>query len=55
MQKLNQICSNDATKPDLKNIIGVHTSSFAKNTDLTNLKSDVDELDIDYQKMHQAI
>ena len=37
---------NYATKTDLKNATGVDTSSFAKKVDLTNLKSDVDKLDI---------
>ena len=41
---------NYATKADLKNKAGVDTSNFAKTTDLTNLKSDVDELDIDKLK-----
>ena len=38
--------SNYATKADLKNAAGVDTSDFTKDTDLTNLKSDVDRLDI---------
>ena len=38
---------NSATKSDLKNATRVDTSSFAKKTDLANLKSDVEELDID--------
>ena len=38
--------SNYATKPDLKNAAGVDTSHFAKKTDVANLKSDVDKLDI---------
>ena len=42
--------SNYATKVDLKNTTGVDTSSFAKKTDLANLKSDVDKLDIDKVK-----
>ena len=37
-------------KFDLKNAIGVDTSYFAKKADLTNLKSDVDKLDIDELK-----
>ena len=41
---------NYATKADLKNETGVDTSNFAKMTDLTNSKSDVDELDIDKLK-----
>ena len=39
--------SNYATKTDLKIATGVDTSSFAKKTDLANLKSDVDKLDIE--------
>ena len=38
---------NYTTKADLKNAAGVDTSDFAKKTDLTNSKSDVDKLDID--------
>ena len=41
---------NYATKADLKNATGVDTSDFAKKTDLANLKSDVDKLDIDKLK-----
>ena len=37
--------SNYATKADLKNAIGVHTSKFAKKFDLANVdKSDIDKL-----------
>ena len=39
--------SNYATKPDIKNISHVDTSSFALKTNLTNLKTEVDKLDID--------
>ena len=42
--------SNEATKTDLKNASGSDTSKFAKNVDLTNLKSNIDELDIDKLK-----
>ena len=42
--------SNYATKTDLKNLAGVDTSSFAKQVDLANLKSDVAKLDIDILK-----
>ena len=42
--------SNYTTKSDLKNVIGVDTSDFAKKTDLANLKSDVDKLDIEKSK-----
>ena len=39
--------SNYATKADIKNISHVHTSSFALKTNLANLKTEVDKLDID--------
>ena len=39
--------SNYATKVDLKNATGVDASDFAKQTDLANLKSYVNKLDID--------
>ena len=39
--------SNYAIKADLKNVTGIDTLFFAKNTDLANLKSDVDKLNID--------
>ena len=39
--------SNYAAKTDFKNATGVDTPDFAKKTDLANLKSDVDKLDID--------
>ena len=42
--------SNYATKQDLRNVTGVDTSSFAKKTDLPNLKRYVDKLDIDKLK-----
>ena len=42
--------SNYATKTDLKNATGVDTSDFTKKTDLTNLKSDLDKLNIDNLK-----
>ena len=38
------------TKSDLKSTTGFGTSSFAIKTDLANLKSDVDKLDIDELK-----
>ena len=38
--------SNYAIQTDLKNGTGVDNLSFAKKTDLANLKSDVDKLDI---------
>ena len=39
--------SNYATKTDLKNVAHVDTSSFALKTNLANLKTKVDKLDID--------
>ena len=35
--------SNYATRADFNNATGVDTSDFAKNTDLANLKSDLDK------------
>ena len=42
--------SNYATKADIKNISHVDTSSFALKTNLANLKSEVDKLDIEKLK-----
>ena len=39
--------SNYETKADIKNISHVDTSSFSLKTNLVNLKSEVDKLDID--------
>ena len=39
--------SNYATKTNLKNVKHVNTSSFALKTNLTSLKTEVDELDIE--------
>ena len=39
--------SNYATKTDLKNVTHLDTSSFALKTNLANLKTEVDKLDID--------
>ena len=39
--------SNYATKPDLKNVAHVDTSSFALKSNLANLKTEVHKLDID--------
>ena len=39
--------SNYITKIDIKNISHVDTSSFASKTNLANLKTEVDKLDID--------
>ena len=39
--------SNYAVNADIKNILHVDTSSFALKTSLTNLKTEVDKLDID--------
>ena len=42
--------SNYATKAGMKNITHIDTSSFALKTDLANLKSKVDKLDVDKLK-----
>ena len=42
--------SSYSRKADLKNATVVDTSDFAKKTDLANLKSDMDKLDIDELK-----
>ena len=47
--------SNYATIADMKNATGVGLSDFVEKTDLDNLKSDVDELDIDKLKMYQVV
>ena len=39
--------SNYATKTDLKNVTHVNTSRFTIKTNLANLKTEVDKLDID--------
>ena len=39
--------SNYATKTDLKNVTYVDTSSFALNTNLASIKTEVDKLDIE--------
>ena len=39
--------SNYATKADIKNITQIDTSSFALKTNLANLKTKIDRLDID--------
>ena len=46
---------NYATKADLKIAAGDDTSKFAKKVYLTNLKSNVDKLDIDKLKIFQLI
>ena len=38
--------TNYATKDDIKNITHVDTSNFALKTNLANLKTEVDKLDI---------
>ena len=43
--------SNYATKKDIKNITHVDTSSFALKTNVANLKTEVDKLDIDKLKL----
>ena len=39
--------SNYATKADIKNISHADTSSFALKTNLANLKTEIDKLDVD--------
>ena len=39
--------SNNATKVDIKNITHIDTSGFALKTNLSNLKTEIDKLDID--------
>ena len=39
--------SNYATKVDIKNITHIDTSGFALKTNLSNLKTEIDKLDID--------
>ena len=48
--KVESDLSNYGTKADEKNAARVDVSDFAKKTDLSNLKSDVDKLDIDKLK-----
>ena len=45
--KIKVDLSNYATKADIENISHVDASSFALKTNLANLKTEVDELDID--------
>ena len=45
--KVKIYLSNYATKTDIKNISHVDASSFALKTNLANLKTEVDKLDID--------
>ena len=45
--KIKVDLSNYATKADIKDIIHVDTSNFALKTNLANLKTEVDKLDID--------
>ena len=45
--KVKTDLSNYATKADIRNIWHVDTSSFALKTNLANLKTEVDQLDID--------
>ena len=44
---VNVHLSTHATKDDIKNITHVDTSNFALKTNLSNLKTEVDKLDID--------
>ena len=45
--KVNIDLSNYGTKTDLKNVTHVNTSSFALKTNLANLKTEADKLDLD--------
>ena len=45
--KIKVDLSNYAAKADIKNITHVDTSNFALKTNLANLKTEVDKLDID--------
>ena len=45
--KINIDLSNQATKADFKNISHVDTLSFALKTNSSNLKTEIDKLDID--------
>ena len=42
--------SNHATKKDIKDITHIDTSGFALKTNLSNIKTEVDKLDIDKLK-----
>ena len=53
--KVEWVLSNYAKKVDLENAIGDDTSSFAKITDLVNLKSDVGKSDIDKLKNARSV
>ena len=46
--------TNYATKTDLKNITHVDVSSFARNTNLAALKTEVDKIDADKLKTTPA-
>ena len=48
--KVKSDLSNYVTKADLKNATGVNTSDFIKKTNIANLKSDLDNLNIDKLK-----
>ena len=43
--------SNYATKPDLKNVTHVDVSSFALKTNLANLKTEADKIDVGILKI----
>ena len=45
-KKVTLDLSNYVTKSYIKNVRGVDASDFAKKTDLANLKSEVNELDV---------
>ena len=49
-EKVELNLSYYATKPNLKNATGIDTSTFAKNSDLANLKFELDTSNIDQSK-----
>ena len=53
--KLQSDFSNYATKSNLKEATVIDTSEFAKKTDLTILKSNIDDLNINKLKAVQSI
>ena len=52
--KVKLYLSNYATKADLKNTTGVDTSKLAKKVDWASLKSNVDKLELDIDKLENV-
>ena len=52
---VNVDLSNYATKTDLKNVSYVDVSSFALKSNLTNLKTQADKIDVDLTKLSNAV